>query len=212
MRARGAQATDIAIIVVAADDGVMPQTKEAINHAQAAGVPMIFAINKIDKAGANPNKIKEELANMNILVEDWGGKFQVEEISAKQGLHVNELLEKVLLEAELLELKADPDKKAHGIIIESALDRGKGYVATILVEGGSLRVGDIIVAGCFSGKLKAMHNERSQPIDVATPAMPALILGLDGAPQAGDQFHVVETEQEAREIANKRLQLQPTFL
>ncbi len=208
MRARGAQATDIAIIVVAADDGVMPQTTEAINHAQAAGVPMIFAINKIDKPGANSNKIKEELANMNILVEDWGGKYQVEEISAKQGTHINELLEKVLLEAELLELKADPDKKAHGIIIESALDRGKGYVATVLVEGGSLRVGDIIVAGCFSGKLKAMHNERGAPIEVASPAMPALILGLDGAPQAGDQFHVVESEQEAREIANKRLQLQ----
>lgn len=208
MRARGAQATDVAIIVVAADDGVMPQTVEAINHAQAAGVPMVFAINKIDKPGANPNKIKEELANMNILVEDWGGKYQVEEISAKQGLHVHELLEKVLLEAELLDLKADPDKKAHGIIIESALDRGKGYVATVLVEGGSLRVGDIIVAGCFSGKLKAMHNERGLAIEVASPAMPALILGLDGAPQAGDQFHVVETEQEAREIANKRLQLQ----
>ena len=208
MRARGAQATDIAIIVVAADDGVMPQTTEAINHAQAAGVPMIFAINKIDKPGANSNKIKEELANMNILVEDWGGKFQVEEISAKKGTHIHELLEKVLLEAELLELKADPDKKAHGIVIESALDRGKGYVATVLVEGGSLHVGDVIVAGCFSGKLKAMHNERSVAIDIATPAMPALILGLDGAPQAGDQFHVVATEQEAREIANKRLQLQ----
>jgi translation initiation factor IF-2 len=208
MRARGAQATDVAIIVVAADDGVMPQTTEAINHAQAAGVPMIFAINKIDKPGANINKVKEELANMNILVEDWGGKFQVEEISAKQGTHINELLEKVLLEAELLELKADPNKKAHGIVIESALDRGKGYVATVLVEGGSLHVGDVIVAGCFSGKLKAMHNERSVAIDVATPAMPALILGLDGAPQAGDQFHVVATEQEAREIANKRLQLQ----
>jgi len=208
MRARGAQATDIAIIVVAADDGVMPQTTEAINHAQAAGVPMIFAINKMDKPGANPNKIKEMLANMNILVEDWGGKYQVEEISAKKGTNVNELLEKVLLEAELLELKADPDKKAHGIVIESALDRGKGYVATVLVEGGTLHVGDIIVAGCFSGKLKAMHNERTVPIEAATPAMPALILGLDGAPQAGDQFHVVETEQEAREIANKRLQLQ----
>ncbi len=208
MRARGAQATDIAIIVVAADDGVMPQTKEAINHAQAAGVPMIFAINKIDKEGANINKVKEELANMNILVEDWGGKYQVEEISAKKGTHIGELLEKVLLEAELLELKADPNKKAHGIVIESALDRGKGYVATILVEGGTLHVGDVIVAGCFSGKLKAMHNERSAPIDEATPAMPALILGLDGAPQAGDQFHVVATESEAREIANKRLQLQ----
>jgi translation initiation factor IF-2 len=208
MRARGAQATDVAIIVVAADDGVMPQTTEAINHAQAAGVPMIFAINKIDKPGANVNKVKEELANMNILVEDWGGKYQVEEISAKQGTHIGELLEKVLLEAELLELRADPDKKAHGIVIESALDRGKGYVATILVEGGSLRVGDVIVAGCFSGKLKAMHNERGAAIDVASPAMPALILGLDGAPQAGDQFHVVESESEAREIANKRLQLQ----
>jgi translation initiation factor IF-2 len=208
MRARGAQATDLAIIVVAADDGVMPQTKEAINHAQAAGVPMIFAINKIDKPGANVNKVKEELANMNILVEDWGGKYQVEEISAKQGTHIHELLEKVLLEAELLELKADPDKKAHGIVIESALDRGKGYVATILVEGGTLHLGDVIVAGCFSGKLKAMQNERNLPIDAASPAMPALILGLDGAPQAGDQFHVVATEQEAREIANKRLQLQ----
>ncbi len=208
MRARGAQATDIAIIVVAADDGVMPQTKEAINHAQAAGVPMIFAINKIDKEGANSNRVKEELSQMNILVEDWGGKYQVEEISAKKGTHISELLEKVLLEAELLELKADPDKKAHGIIIESALDKGKGYVATILVEGGSLHVGDIIVAGCFSGKLKAMHNERGAAIEVATPAMPALILGLDGAPQAGDQFHVVESESEAREIANKRLQLQ----
>ncbi len=208
MRARGAQATDIAIIVVAADDGVMPQTKEAINHAQAAGVPMIFAINKIDKEGANSNRVKEELSQMNILVEDWGGKYQVEEISAKKGVHIHELLEKVLLEAELLELKADPDKKAHGIVIESALDKGKGYVATILVEGGSLHVGDIIVAGCFSGKLKAMHNERGAAIEVASPAMPALILGLDGAPQAGDQFHVVESESEAREIANKRLQLQ----
>ncbi|HTB30669.1 MAG TPA: translation initiation factor IF-2, partial [Bacteroidia bacterium] len=208
MRARGAQATDLAIIVVAADDGVMPQTKEAINHALAAGVPMIFAINKIDKEGANSNRVKEELSQMNILVEDWGGKYQVEEISAKKGVHIHELLEKVLLEAELLELKADPNKKAHGIVIESALDRGKGYVATILVEGGSLRVGDVIVAGCFSGKLKAMHNERGAAIDVASPAMPALILGLDGAPQAGDQFHVVESESEAREIANKRLQLQ----
>ncbi len=208
MRARGAQATDLAIIVVAADDGVMPQTKEAINHAQAAGVPMIFAINKIDKEGANVNRIKEELAQMNILVEDWGGKYQVEEISAKKGIHIHELLEKVLLEAELLELKADPNKKAHGIVIESALDKGKGYVATILVEGGTLHVGDVIVAGCFSGKLKAMHNERNVPIEAATPAMPALILGLDGAPQAGDQFHVVASESEAREIANKRLQLQ----
>jgi len=208
MRARGAQATDVAIIVVAADDGVMPQTKEAINHAQAAGVPMIFAINKIDKPGANINKVKEELANMNILVEDWGGKYQVEEVSAKKGTNINELLEKVLLEAELLDLKADANKKAHGIVIESELDRGKGYVSTVLIEGGTLRVGDVIVAGCSSGKVKAMHNERSVAIGAATPAMPALILGLDGAPQAGDQFHVVATEQEAREIANKRLQLQ----
>jgi len=208
MRARGAQATDIAIIVVAADDGVMPQTSEAINHAQAAGVPMIFAINKIDKPGANPNKIKEALAGMNILVEDWGGKFQCQEISAKKGLHINELLEKVLLEAELLELKANPNKRANGIVIESALDKGKGYVTTILVEGGTLKVGDVMVAGCYSGKVKAMHNERNLPIIAATPATPALILGLDGAPQAGDQFHIVESESEAREIANKRLQLQ----
>lgn len=208
MRARGAQATDVAIIVVAADDGVMPQTTEAINHAQAAGVPMIFAINKIDKPGANPNKIKEALAGMNILVEDWGGKFQCQEISAKKGQGISELLEKVLLEAEILELKANPNKRANGIVIESALDKGKGYVTTILVEGGTLRVGDVMVAGCFSGKVKAMHNERNMPIEGATPAMPALILGLDGAPQAGDQFHIVESESEAREIANKRAQLQ----
>jgi len=208
MRARGAQATDVAIIVVAADDGVMPQTTEAINHAQAAGVPMVFAINKIDKPGANPNKIKEALAGMNILVEDWGGKFQCQEISAKKGTGINELLEKVLLEAELLDLKANPNKRANGVVIESALDKGKGYVTTILVEGGTLQVGDVMVAGCYSGKVKAMHNERSQPIEKATPAMPALILGLDGAPQAGDQFHIVESESEAREIANKRLQLQ----
>jgi len=208
MRARGAQVTDIAIIMVAADDGVMPQTTEAINHAQAAGVPMVFAINKIDKPGANPNKIKETLAGMNILVEDWGGKFQCQEISAKKGTGINELLEKVLLEAELLDLKANPNKKANGVVIESALDKGKGYVTTVLVEGGTLRVGDVIVAGCFNGKVKAMHNERSLPIAEATPAMPALILGLDGAPQAGDQFHIVGSESEAREIANKRLQLQ----
>jgi translation initiation factor IF-2 len=208
MRARGAQVTDVAIIMVAADDGVMPQTVEAINHAQAAGVPMIFAINKIDKPGANPNKVKEALAGMNILVEDWGGKFQCQEISAKKGTGINELLEKVLLESDLLELKANPNKKAHGVVIESALDKGKGYVSTMLVEGGSLRVGDVMVAGCFSGKVKAMHNERNLPIDVAPPAMPALILGLDGAPQAGDQFHVVESESEAREIAVKRSQLQ----
>ncbi len=208
MRARGAQVTDLAIIVIAADDGVMPQTIEAINHAQAAGVPMIFAINKIDKPGANPNKIKEALAGMNILVEDWGGKFQCQEISAKKGQGVTELLEKVLLESELLELKANPNKKANGVIIESALDKGKGYVATILVEGGTLHVGDVMVAGCFSGKIKAMQNERNMPIEKAPPAMPALILGLDGAPQAGDQFHVVESESEAREIAVKRSQLQ----
>jgi len=208
MRARGAQVTDVAIIMVAADDGVMPQTVEAINHAQAAGVPMIFAINKIDKPGANPNKVKEALAGMNILVEDWGGKFQCQEISAKKGTGINELLEKVLLESDLLELKANPNKKAHGVVIESALDKGKGYVSTMLVEGGSLRVGDVMVAGCFSGKVKAMHNERNSPIEVAPPSMPALILGLDGAPQAGDQFHVVESESEAREIAVKRSQLQ----
>jgi translation initiation factor IF-2 len=208
MRARGAQATDVAIIVVAADDGVMPQTTEAINHAQAAGVPMVFAINKIDKPGANPNKIKEALANMNILVEDWGGKFQCQEISAKKGSGINELLEKVLLEAEILDLKANPHKKANGVVIESALDKGKGYVATILVEGGTLQVGDVLVAGCFSGKIKAMHNERNVAIEDAPPAMPALILGLDGAPQAGDQFHVVDSESEAREIATKRSQLQ----
>ncbi|HTB07261.1 MAG TPA: translation initiation factor IF-2 [Bacteroidia bacterium] len=208
MRARGAQATDVAIIVVAADDGVMPQTTEAINHAQAAGVPMIFAINKMDKPGANPNKIKEALAGMNILVEDWGGKYQCQEISAKKGTNITELLEKVLLEAEILDLKANPNKRANGIVIESALDKGKGYVTTILVEGGTLHVGDVMVAGCYSGKVKAMHNERNVPIDGATPSMPALILGLDGAPQAGDQFHIVESETEAREIANKRLQLQ----
>jgi translation initiation factor IF-2 len=208
MRARGAQATDVAIIVVAADDGVMPQTTEAINHAQAAGVPMVFAINKIDKPGANPNKIKEALAGMNILVEDWGGKFQCQEISAKKGSGITELLEKVLLEAEILELKANPNKKANGVVIESALDRGKGYVATILVEGGTLHMGDVLVAGCFSGKIKAMYNERNQAIEEAPPAMPALILGLDGAPQAGDQFHVVDSESEAREIATKRSQLQ----
>lgn len=208
MRARGAQATDLAIIVVAADDGVMPQTVEAINHAQAAGVPMVFAINKIDKPGANPNKIKEALAGMNILVEDWGGKYQCQEISAKKGTGINELLEKVLLEAEILDLKANPNKKANGVVIESALDKGKGYVATLLVEGGTLRVGDVMVAGCFSGKVKAMQNERNMPIEAAPPAMPALILGLDGAPQAGDQFHVVGSESEAREIAVKRSQLQ----
>lgn len=208
MRARGAQATDIAIIVVAADDGVMPQTVEAINHAQAAGVPMVFAINKIDKPGANPNKIKETLAGMNILVEDWGGKFQCQEISAKKGTGINELLEKVLLEAEMLDMKANPNKRANGVVIESALDKGKGYVATLLVEGGTLRVGDVMVAGCFSGRVKAMQNERNMPIDAAPPAMPAVILGLDGAPQAGDQFHVVGSESEAREIAVKRSQLQ----
>ncbi len=208
MRARGAQITDLAIIMVAADDGVMPQTVEAINHAQAAGVPMVFAINKIDKPGANANKVREALANMNILVEDWGGKFQAQEISAKQGLNVELLLEKVLLEADLLDLKANPNKKAMGTIIESSLDKGRGYVATILVKTGTLKVGDVVLAGCYSGKVKAMFNERGGHVPEAGPAMPVQILGLNGAPQAGDKFNVMEDEREAREIANKRLQLQ----
>ncbi len=208
MRARGAKVTDIAIIIVAADDNVMPQTIEAINHASAAGVPMVFAINKIDKPNANPDKIKEELANMNYLVEDWGGKYQSQEISAKKGTGVHELLEKVLLEAELLELKANPDKRATGSIIESTLDKGRGYVATILVENGTLKTGDIVLAGTQYGRIKAMFNERNQRITAAGPAEPVLILGLNGAPQAGDKFNVLETDQEAREIANKREQLQ----
>ena len=208
MRARGAKATDIAIIIVAADDSVMPQTKEAINHAMAAGVPIVFAINKVDKPAANPEKIKEELAAMNFLVEEWGGKYQSQDISAKKGIGVEELLEKVLLEAEMLELKANPDRRATGSIIESSLDKGRGYVATVLVSNGTLRMGDIVLAGTHYGKIKAMFNERNQRIKEAGPAEPVLILGLNGAPAAGDTFHVIETEQEAREIANKREQLQ----
>ena len=208
MRARGAKVTDIAIIIVAADDNVMPQTKEAINHAMAAGVPIVFAINKVDKPHANPDKIKEELAAMNFLVEEWGGKYQSQDISAKKGTGVHELLEKVLLEAEMLDLKANPDRKATGSIIESTLDKGRGYVATILVSNGTLRMGDIVLAGTSYGKVKAMFNERNQRIKEAGPSEPALILGLNGAPAAGDTFHVIDTEQEAREIANKREQLQ----
>ena len=207
MRARGAQVTDIAIIIIAADDAIMPQTKEAIAHAQAAGVPMVFAINKIDKPGANPEKIKEQLANMNLLVEDWGGKYQSQEISAKKGIGVEELMDKVLLEAEMLDLKANPNRKATGSIIESTLDKGRGYVATILCQNGTLRQGDIVLAGTHYGKIKAMFNERGQRIEKALPAEPAVILGLNGAPTAGDTFHVMESEQEAREICNKREQL-----
>ena len=208
MRARGAKVTDIAIIIVAADDDVMPQTKEAINHAAAAGVPIVFAINKIDKPHANPDKIKEALANMNYLVEEWGGKYQSQDISAKKGIGVSELMEKVLLEAEMLDLKANPNRKATGSIIESTLDKGRGYVATVLVSNGTLKMGDIVLAGTNYGKVKAMFNERNQRIKEAGPSEPALILGLNGAPAAGDTFHVIETEQEAREIANKREQLQ----
>ena len=208
MRARGAQVTDIAIIIIAADDSVMPTTKEAIAHAQAANVPMVFAINKIDKPGANPDKIREDLANMNLLVEDWGGKYQCQEISAKKGLGVDELLEKVLLEAEMLDLKANPNRKATGSIIESSLDKGRGYVSTVLVSNGTLKVGDVVVAGTSFGKIKAMFNERNQRIEQAGPAEPAIILGLNGAPTAGDSFHIMETEQEAREICTKRTQLQ----
>ncbi|MBO8460647.1 MAG: translation initiation factor IF-2, partial [Bacteroidetes bacterium] len=208
MRARGAKVTDIAIIIIAADDNVMPQTIEAINHASAAGVPMIFAINKIDKPGANPEKIKETLANMNYLVEDWGGKYQSQDISAKKGTGVYELLEKVLLEAEMLDLKANPKKRATGTIIESSLDKGRGYVSTVLVSDGTLHQGDIVLAGIYHGKVKAMFNERNQKITEVRPGEPAFILGLDGAPQAGDNFNVMPTEQEAREIANKREQLQ----
>ncbi len=208
MRARGAQVTDIAIIVVSADDNVMPQTVEAINHASAAGVPIIFAINKIDKAGANPEKIKEELSQMNYLVEDWGGKYQSQDISAKQGENIDLLLEKVLLESELLELKANPDKKANGTVIESELDKGRGYISTILVESGTLRIGDVVIAGSYFGHAKAMYNERGKRIEVAGPATPVQILGLNGAPQAGDKFNVMESDKEAREIANKREQLQ----
>ena len=208
MRARGAQVTDIAIIIIAADDSVMPTTKEAIAHAQAANVPMVFAINKIDKPGANPDKIREDLANMNLLVEEWGGKYQCQEISAKKGMGVDELLEKVLLEAEMLDLKANPNRKATGSIIESSLDKGRGYVSTVLVSNGTLKIGDIVVAGTSYGRIKAMFNERNQRIDEAGPAEPAIILGLNGAPTAGDSFHVMETEQDARDITNKRMQLQ----
>ena len=208
MRARGAQATDIAIIIIAADDSVMPTTKEAIAHAQAAGVPMVFAINKIDKPGANPDRIREDLANMNLLVEEWGGKYQCQEISAKKGIGVHELLDKVLLEADMLDLKANPNRRATGTIIESSLDKGRGYVSTVLVANGTLKVGDIVLAGTSWGRVKAMFNERNANIKSAAPAEPAIILGLNGAPTAGDQFHVIETEQEAREIATKREQLQ----
>ena len=208
MRARGAQVTDIAIIIIAADDAVMPTTKEAIAHAQAANVPMVFAINKIDKPGANPDRVREELAGMNLLVEEWGGKYQCQEISAKKGVGISELLEKVLLEAEMLDLKANPNRKATGSIIESSLDKGRGYVSTVLVSNGTLRVGDNLIAGTSWGRIKAMFNERNQRIESAGPAEPAIILGLNGAPTAGDSFHVLETEQEARDIANKRLQLQ----
>ena len=207
MRARGAQVTDIAIIIVAADDDIMPQTKEAIAHATAAGVPIVFAINKIDKAGANPDKIKEGLANMNFLVEEWGGKYQSQDISAKKGIGVEELLEKVLLEAEMLDLKANPNRKATGSIIESSLDKGRGYVATVLVSNGTLHVGDIILAGTNYGRVKAMLNERGQRVEAIGPSQAATVLGLNGAPQAGDAFHVMDSDQEAREIANKREQL-----
>lgn len=208
MRARGAQVTDIAIIIIAADDSVMPTTKEAIAHAQAAGVPMVFAINKIDKPGANPDKIREDLAQMNLLVEEWGGKYQCQEISAKKGIGVDDLLEKVLLEADMLDLKANPDRMATGTVVESSLDKGRGYVSTVLVSNGTLKVGDFIIAGVNWGRIKAMFNERNQRINSAGPAEPCIILGLDGAPTAGDQFHVLETEQEVRDIANKREQLQ----
>ena len=208
MRARGAQVTDIVIIVIAADDSIMPQTKEAISHAQAAGVPIVFAINKIDKPDANPEKVKEELAQMNLLVEDWGGKVQSHDISAKTGQGVEDLLEKVMLEAELLELKANPSKNAIGTVVEALLDKGKGYVSTILVEAGTLKVGDYILAGKHSGKVKAMHDERGNVVDEAGPSTPVSILGLDGAPQAGDKFRVFDDEREAKQIATKRDQLQ----
>ena len=207
MRARGAKVTDIAIIIVAADDDVMPQTKEAINHAAAAGVPMVFAINKIDKPGANPDRIREQLAAMNYLVEEWGGKYQCQEISAKQGINIDELLEKVLLEAELLELKANPKRRAVGSVIESSLDKGRGYVATVLVQNGTLSQGDVVLSGTHYGRVKAMFNERNQKVEHAGPSEPVLILGLDGAPTAGETFNVMETEQEARSIASKREQL-----
>ncbi|MFI3315530.1 MAG: translation initiation factor IF-2, partial [Rikenellaceae bacterium] len=208
MRARGAKVTDVAIIIIAADDSVMPQTTEAINHAAAAGVPIIFAINKIDKPGANPDKIREQLSAMNYLVEDWGGKYQCQEIAAKSGLNVDELLEKVILEADMLELKANPNKKASGVIIESTLDKGRGYVSTILVQEGTLRVGDVMLSGVYSGRVKAMFNERGKKVNEAPPASPVLVLGLNGAPQAGDTFNIMNDDRQAREIANKREQLQ----
>ena len=208
MRARGAQGTDLAIIVVAADDDIMPQTKEAISHAQAASVPIVFAINKIDKPNSNPDKIKEGLSNMNLLVEDWGGKIQSHDISALKGDGVNELLEKVLLEAELLELKANPNKDASGTVVEAFLDKGRGYVSTILVQTGTLKIGDFVLAGKNSGKVKAMHDERGNEVKEAGPSTPISILGLDGAPQAGDKFSVFSDEREAKQIANKRTQLQ----
>jgi translation initiation factor IF-2 len=207
MRARGAQVTDVAIILVAADDDVMPQTKEAISHAQAAGVPMVFAINKIDKDGANPDKIREQLSAMNILVEEWGGKYQCQEISAKKNLNIEELLDKVLLEAELLSLKANPDKNALGTVIESTLDKGKGYVTNILVESGTLKVGDIVLVGRHYGRVRAMHNEHGANVKEAGPSAPVSILGIGGAPSAGDKFHVMDDEREARAIATKREQL-----
>ncbi|MEM9025171.1 MAG: translation initiation factor IF-2, partial [Bacteroidota bacterium] len=207
MRARGAQITDVVIIVIAADDSVMPQTVEAINHAQAAGVPMVFALNKMDRPGANADKIKEELSQMNILVEDWGGKYQCQEISAKNGSNVDELLDKVLLEAELLELKADGDRNALGTVIESALDKGRGYVTTVLVQSGTLRVGDFILAGSHFGKVKAMQNERGSIVKEAGPSVPVSVLGLNGAPSAGDRFVVQDDEREAKAIATKRAQL-----
>ena len=208
MRARGAKITDVAIIIVAADDSVMPQTIEAINHAQAAGVPMVFAINKIDKPAANVERIKEQLANMNYLVEDWGGKYQSQDVSAKQGLNLDKLLEKVLLEAELLDLKANPNKRAKGAVIESTLDKGRGYVATVLVQDGTLRVGDVVLSGTYTGRVKAMFDENGKKVTAAGPATPVQLLGLNGAPQAGDSFNVMEDDRSAREVANKREQLQ----
>src|SRR5690606_26832808 len=208
MRARGAKITDIAVIVIAADDAIMPQTKEAISHAQAANVQMIFAINKIDKDGANPQKIYEQLANMNILVESWGGKYQSQEISAKQGLNIDLLLEKILLEAEVLDLKANPDREGSGSVIEATLDKGRGFVATILVQNGTLRSGDLIVSGQFYGRVKAMFNERGKKAIEAKPSAPVLVLGLNGAPQAGEKFKVYQDESEAKNIANRRAQIQ----
>jgi translation initiation factor IF-2 len=208
MRARGAQITDVAIIIIAADDNIMPQTIEAINHASAAGVPIVFAINKIDKPAANPEKIRESLAAMNYLVEDWGGKYQCQEISAKAGINIELLLEKVVLEAEILELKANPNKNAVGTVIESSLDKGRGYVATLIVQSGTMKVGDGLLAGCQTGRVKAMYNERGHKVDKAGPATPVLVLGLNGAPQAGDKFNVMDSDSEARNLANKRMQLQ----